>query len=78
MGRLGFFVRVDAMKSWTPRTVLWFPSRRWFHGNRSGRGLRAALIKGELRKDDAKRKSSAGRKPWDEEVIFKALVSQAL
>jgi IS5 family transposase len=40
--------------------------------------LMAALIKGELRKDNAERKSSAGRKPWDEVVIFKALVLQAL
>ena len=40
--------------------------------------LKAALIKGELRKSDAERKSSAGRKPWDEVVIFKALVLQAL
>ena len=36
--------------------------------------LQAALIKGELRRKDAERKSSAGRKPWDEVVIFKALV----
>ena len=40
--------------------------------------LKAALIKGELRRSDAERKSSAGRKPWDEVVIFKALVLQAL
>ena len=40
--------------------------------------LKAALIKGELRKQDAERRSSAGRKPWDEVVIFKALVLQAL
>jgi IS5 family transposase len=40
--------------------------------------LKAALIKGELRKHDAERRSSAGRKPWDEVVIFKALVLQAL
>ena len=40
--------------------------------------LNAELIKGELRKSDAERKSSAGRKPWDEVVIFKALVLQAL
>ena len=40
--------------------------------------LQAALIKGELRRKDAERKSSAGRKPWDEVVIFKALVLQAL
>src|ERR1700731_4643972 len=40
--------------------------------------LRASLIKGELRASDAARKSPAGRKPWDEVVIFKALVLQAL
>ena len=40
--------------------------------------LNAALIKGELRTSDATRKSLAGRKPWDEVVIFKALVLQAL
>jgi transposase, IS5 family len=40
--------------------------------------LIAALIKGELRRSEAERKSSAGRKPWDEVVIFKALVLQAL
>src|SRR6202045_111926 len=38
----------------------------------------AALIKGELRRSEAERNSSAGRKPWDEVVIFKALVLQAL
>src|ERR1700730_5773200 len=40
--------------------------------------LKAALIKGELRTSDATRKSLAGRKPWDEVMIFKALVLQAL
>lgn len=39
--------------------------------------LKAAPIKGELRRNDAERKSSAGRKPWHEVVIFKALVLQA-
>ena len=41
-------------------------------------GLKAALIKGELRTSDATRKSLAGRKPWDEVIIFKSLVLQAL
>ena len=36
------------------------------------------LIKGELRTSDATRKSLAGRKPWDEVMIFKALMLQAL
>ena len=40
--------------------------------------LKAALIKGELRRSEAERKTLAGRKPWDEVVIFKALVLQAL
>jgi hypothetical protein len=40
--------------------------------------LNAALIKGELRRSEAERKNSAGRKPWDEVVIFKVLVLQAL
>ena len=40
--------------------------------------LKVALIKGKLRTSDAERKSLAGRKPWAELVIFKALVLQAL
>ena len=40
--------------------------------------LHTALIKGELRRSEAERKNSAGRKPWDEVVIFKALVLQVL
>src|SRR5271165_3884157 len=40
--------------------------------------LQAALIKGALRRGEAERKSLAGRKPWDEVAIFKALVLQAL
>jgi transposase, IS5 family len=40
--------------------------------------LKAALIKGEHCRSGVERKSSAGRKPWDEVVIFKALVLQAL
>src|SRR5256885_7376972 len=40
--------------------------------------LHTTLIKGELRRSEAERKNSAGRKPWDEVVIFKALVLQAL
>src|ERR1700704_5783881 len=39
--------------------------------------LKAALIKGELRTSDATQEL-AGRKPWDEVMIFKALVLQAL
>lgn len=40
--------------------------------------LKAALTEGGLRTAAADRKSAAGRKPWDEVVIFKALVVQAL
>jgi len=40
--------------------------------------LKTALVKGGLRRADADRKSLAGRKPWDEVLIFKALVLQAL
>lgn len=40
--------------------------------------LKTALVKGGLRRADADRKSAAGRKPWDEVLIFKALVLQAL
>ncbi len=40
--------------------------------------LKAALTKSGLRASDAERKSAAGRKPWDEVLIFKTLVLQAL
>ncbi len=40
--------------------------------------LHAALSAHGLRTPAAQRKSAAGRKPWDEVVIFKALVVQAL
>jgi len=40
--------------------------------------LQTALIKGGLRRSEADRKSAAGRKPWDEVLIFKVLVLQAL
>jgi transposase, IS5 family len=40
--------------------------------------LKTALVKGGLRKAATDRKSAAGRKPWDEVLIFKALVLQAL
>jgi IS5 family transposase len=39
--------------------------------------LEASLITGGLRASDVARKSPAGRKPWDEVVIFKAVL-QAL
>lgn len=40
--------------------------------------LKRALVKGGLRKAKTARKSAAGRKPWDEVLIFKILVLQAL
>jgi IS5 family transposase len=40
--------------------------------------IRAALTEQGLRAAAAERKSAAGRKPWDEVVIFKGLVVQAL
>ena len=40
--------------------------------------LKTALVKGGLRRSDGTRKSAAGRKPWDEVLIFKVLVLQAL
>ena len=40
--------------------------------------LKTALVKGGLRRAEDQRKSAAGRKPWDEVLIFKALVLQAL
>ena len=39
--------------------------------------LKTALVKGGLRRAEDDRKSAAGRKPWDEVLIFKVLV-QAL
>lgn len=40
--------------------------------------LKTALTMGGLRRSEADRKSPAGRKPWDEVLIFKVLVLQAL
>ncbi len=40
--------------------------------------LKAALVTGGLRTAAADRKGRAGRKPWDEVLIFKALAVQAL
>ncbi len=40
--------------------------------------LKTALVAGGLRAAQGARKSAAGRKPWDEVVIFKVLVLQAL
>ena len=40
--------------------------------------LKTALIKGGLRRSQDDRKSAAGRKPWDEVLVFKVMVLQAL
>ena len=40
--------------------------------------LKTALIKGGPRRSDDDRKSGAGRKRWDEVLIFKVMVLQAL
>lgn len=40
--------------------------------------LKAGLIAGGLRVAEAERKSASGRKPWDEVLIFKTLIVQAL
>jgi IS5 family transposase len=40
--------------------------------------LKTALIKGRLRRSDDDRTSGAGRKPWDEVLVFKVMVLQAL
>jgi len=40
--------------------------------------LHAAFAAQDVRTPAAQRRSAAGRKPWDEVLIFKALVVQAL
>jgi hypothetical protein len=40
--------------------------------------LKTALIKGGLRRSEDDRKSAAGRKPWDEVLIFKVLIFKVL
>ena len=42
------------------------------------RKLKTALVKGGLRRAEVDRKSASGRKSWDEVLIFKVLVLQAL
>src|SRR4030081_3706717 len=65
------------MKVSPKRTIRLSRLPRWFRSNFRPK-LHTALIKGELRRSEAERRNSAGRKPWDEVVIFKALVLQAL
>src|SRR5947208_2459647 len=78
MGQLGFFDLIRRYESLDEKNdpLVAIAAMVPFESFRSK--LKAALIKGELRMSDATRKSLAGRKPWDEVMIFKALVLQAL
>src|SRR3982074_731849 len=78
MGQLGFFDLIGRYESLDEKSdpLVAIAAMVPFESFRSK--LKAALIKGELRTSDATRKSLAGRKPWDEVMIFKALVLQAL
>src|SRR5437016_3263338 len=78
MGQLGFFDLIRRYESLDEKSdpFVAIAAMLPFESFRSK--LKAALIKGELRTSDATRKSLAGRKPWDEVMIFKALVLQAL
>jgi hypothetical protein len=46
------------MKVSPKSTIRWQRLRRWFRSNPSG-----------LRRSEAERKNSAGRKPWDEAIV---------
>src|ERR1700730_10830497 len=74
MGQLGFFDLNRRYESLDEKNdpLVAIEAMVLFESFRSK--LKAALIKGELRTSDATRKSLAGRKPWDEVMIFKALV----
>ena len=78
MGQLGFFDLSRRYESLDEKSdpLVAIAAMVPFESFRSK--VKAALIKGELRTSDATRKSLAGRKPWDEVMIFKALVLQAL
>lgn len=77
MGQMGFFDlsrRYEGLEAKDPLLMLaalvpWETFRS---------KLKTALTDHGLRTPVAERKSAAGRKPWDEVVIFKALVVQAL
>src|SRR5438876_11647992 len=73
MGQLGFFDLIRRYESLDEKSdpLVAIAAMLPFESFRSK--LKAALIKGELRTSDATRKSLAGRKPWDEVMIFKAL-----
>src|SRR4030088_803394 len=78
MGQLGFFDLIRRYESLDEKNdpLVAIAAMVPFESFRSK--LKAALIKGELRTSDATRKSLAGRKPWDEVMILKALLLQAL
>src|SRR5436190_13385724 len=78
MGQLGFFDLSRRYESLTEKhdPLVAIAALVLFESFRPK--LHTALIKGELRRSEAERRNSAGRKPWDEVVIFKALVLQAL
>ena len=78
MGQLGFFDLNRRYESLTEKndSLVAIAAMVPFESFRPK--LHTALIKGELRRSEAERRNSAGRKPWDEVVIFKALVLQAL
>ncbi len=78
MGQLGFFDLNRRYESLTGKNDLLVAIAAMVPFESFRPKLHAALIKGELRRREAERKNSAGRKPWDEVVIFKALVLQAL
>ena len=77
MGQLGFFDLIRRYESLDEKSdpLVAIAAMVPFESFRSK--LKAALIKGELRTSDATRKSLAGRNPWDEVMIFNALVLQA-
>jgi IS5 family transposase len=78
MGQLGFFdlsQRYDGLDKKKDPLVLLASVVPWetFRAK-----LEAAVAQQGLRKAAAERKSAAGRKPWDEVLIFKALIVQSL
>ena len=78
MGQLGFFDSSRRYEELDAKNDPLVPTATLVPWESFRSRLKAALIKGALRKRDAERRSSAGRKPWDEVVIFKVLVLQAL
>ena len=77
MGQMGFFDLSRRHEGLEPKDPLLLLSALvpW---ERFRDRLKAALLEQGLRTPAAERKSAAGRKPWDEIIVFKALVVQAL